>query len=345
MKCLNCGKLMSNYLVQTKKDRLSYDVCESCGSFWLDAGELKKLAYQVSGDIEYCSEDKIKGVSAYSKKCPRCEKIVLDKVYFIGCRDIVLDRCNNCGGFWLDGGELDLINKELQQIMPIRGKGFSEFLNDVHLPYWYKKIRRRSNETDFKAETPPIKGAVKKSETQYLCPACSTILTLYEIYGIKIEGCTKCKGMWLDKNELRKLKDISEKNNWGTLRWLDDEVDAIEKSKAMLSKRKCPKCKDILLISTALGDSKIIIDWCPSCHGTWLDSNEFQELVDCLKKKLDKLSSSEMAKKVYEEIKEIWNGPENKISEILDAKAAITALINITIFEHPALAKLLLMLP
>ena len=51
-----------------------------------------------------------------------------------------------------------------------------------------------------------------------------------------------------------------------------------------------------------------------------------------------------MKKKVFEEIKEIWTGPESKISEILDAKAAISALINITIFEHPSLCQRLMLL-
>lgn len=41
-------------------------------------------------------------------------------------------------------------------------------------------------------------------------------------------------------------------------------------------------------------------------------------------------------------MKEIWDGPEDNISEILDAKAAISALINIMIFEHPKLCKLLI---
>ena len=40
-----------------------------------------------------------------------------------------------------------------------------------------------------------------------------------------------------------------------------------------------------------------------------------------------------------EEIKEIWDGPENIISEILDAKAAICALLNISIFEQPELCE------
>ena len=91
------------------------------------------------------------------------------------------------------------------------------------------------------------------------------------------------------------------------------------------------------MVSTSFGDSTILIDWCPQCSGIWLDRDEFEEIIGFLKNKLDELSSAEMKKKVYQEIKEIWNGPEDKISEILDAKAAISALINITIFEHPAL--------
>ena len=53
MDCLKCNREMVNYYVQTKKETISYDVCESCGSLWLDAGELDKMAFQVEGSIEY----------------------------------------------------------------------------------------------------------------------------------------------------------------------------------------------------------------------------------------------------------------------------------------------------
>jgi hypothetical protein len=49
-----------------------------------------------------------------------------------------------------------------------------------------------------------------------------------------------------------------------------------------------------------------------------------------------------MKREVYEEIKEIWDGPEHIVSEIFDAKAAVSALVCITIFDHPTLCKLLL---
>ena len=342
MQCLSCDSEMTNNLVHTKKDQISYDICEACGSFWLDAGELNGMAFQVSGNIEYCSKEKDEGILESTRECPRCENTILDKVFFIGYSDILLDRCRNCEGFWLDGGELDLINKELRTVMPVSGKGFSEFVSNVHLPYWYKRVRRKSSETDFAVGVPPIKSARLKSETTLVCPACQANLNLYIVYGIEIDGCPKCKGIFLDSDELRKLKDKSEKDSWRKLRWMDDEVEAISKANAMPSNRACPKCKGTKLVSTSFGDSTIIIDWCPDCHGTWLDRDEFQAIVEHLGEKLSNLSSAEMRRDVYEEIKEIWDGPEDKISEILDAKVAISALANITIFEHPLLCKLLL---
>jgi len=328
---------MMNNLVQIKSRQISYDMCEACGSLWLDSGELDKMAFQVNGSIEYCSKDKAEDITEKTRSCPRCEGIELDKVFFLGHSDILLDRCRNCGGFWLDGGELDLINKDLQDIMPVKGKGFSEFVNNVHLPYWYKRIKRKSRETDFEIAVPPIKGAELKSQTKYVCPSCGAKLNLYNIFSIEIEACPKCKGIFLDRDELRSLKDESTKGSWQTLRWMDDEVEAIEKAKAIPSKRACPKCSNANFISTCFGDSKIILDWCPNCHGVWLDRQEFQEVLQYMTDKLNTLTSDEMKSRIYEEIKEIWNGPENKLSEILDAKAAISALINITIFEHPKL--------
>ncbi len=158
-----------------------------------------------------------------------------------------------------------------------------------------------------------------------------------EKLGAKIEGCGKCRGMFLDKGELRKLKDKCEKGEWQNLRWLDDETDSIEKADVRLSERVCPKCKSQKLLTTGFGDSKTLLDYCSKCHGIWLDEGEFREIHDYLLSQVNKYSSGQMAKKVYEEIKEIWSGPENILSEILDAKAAVSALICITIFEHPGL--------
>ena len=225
--------------------------------------------------------------------------------------------------------------------MPATGKGFSDFVNNVHLPYWYKRIKRRSSQTDFQVDVPPIKGAELKSETQVPCPGCRTDLNLYALHGLEIEGCPACKGIWLDRDELRKLKDKSQTGTWRTLRWLDDEMEAMEKAHAVLSSRACPKCEDKKLLATKFGESNVLIDLCPSCQGIWLDRDEFQEILDYLNDKLDTLTSAEMRHKVLEEIKEIWTGPESTLSELQDAHATIMALMCITVFEHPTLVRAL----
>src|SRR5690348_13450473 len=195
MNCLNCGMEMMNNQVVTKKAHVSYDMCEKCGSLWLDAGELDKMAFKVQGSIEYCERDEEAEAEKQVKKCPRCDDSTLEKIRFLGCDDINVHFCENCGGFWLDGGELNLIDKELAKIMPVSGKGFSEFVNNVHVPYWYKRVKRPSSETDFVVEVPPIAGAKKEKETADHCPNCGTALDVYSIFGMKFEGCPKCKGL------------------------------------------------------------------------------------------------------------------------------------------------------
>ena len=233
MECLNCKIEMFNYDVATKHAQLSYDTCEQCGSLWLDAGELDKLAFQVQGSIEFCSEEEDKTRSA-TRKCPRCIEVDLAPIKFLGESDINLDRCHNCGGFWLDGGELNLVNRELAKIMPVSGHGFSDFVNNVHVPFWFKRIKRPSSETDFQVVVAPIPGAMRKGITDMRCPADGAALDRYALSRIKFEGCPTCHGMWLDKDELRKLKN---KFNDGQLHWLNREVNDIEKTTMISSSR------------------------------------------------------------------------------------------------------------
>src|SRR5690242_17645014 len=159
MRCLNCNSEMVNNEIITQKAQLSYDMCERCGSLWLDAGELNKMAFSVEGSIEFCSQEEDKSVDGTTRQCPRCNDFELSRVRFLGVTSIVLHHCNNCGGFWLDGGQLNLIDEELTSIMPVSGHGFSDFVNNVHVPFWYKRVRKPSGETDFSVEVVPIRGA------------------------------------------------------------------------------------------------------------------------------------------------------------------------------------------
>jgi Zn-finger nucleic acid-binding protein len=46
------------------------------------------------------------------RDCPRCEGIKLKRHFFSAKRRVEVDQCPNCGGYWLDSGELALIRAE-----------------------------------------------------------------------------------------------------------------------------------------------------------------------------------------------------------------------------------------
>jgi len=326
---------MVNYDVTTKKAELSYDLCENCGSLWLDAGELDKIAFQVSGSIEYCSDEE-DATPEPKKKCPRCDDAELARVKFLGDTDIVLHHCRNCGGFWLDGGELNLIDRELARIMPVSGHGFSDFVNNTHLPFWYKRVKRPSSETDFKVAVAPVPGAKKEGVTHWKCPADGATLDSYALGRLKFGSYPTCHGMWLEKDELRKLKN---KVNGGQLHWLNREVDNIEKTSVIATSRACPRCPASKLHSVIFGHSQVVIDWCPSCHGVWLDRDEFDSISTYLSEEAANATPQEVAQELRQDLKNAvtGEGPESRAADLEDAALATEAWANAVIYEHPSL--------
>jgi Zn-finger nucleic acid-binding protein len=144
--------------------------------------------------------------------------------------------------------------------------------------------------------------------------------------------------MWLDKDELRKLKN---KVNDGQLHWLNREVDNIEKTSAIMSSRPCPKCSSSKLRSVIFGDSSLVIDWCPTCYGISLDRAEFDFIVQYLRDEATRATPKEIAHEIGEGLKAAVTGekPESRLAELGDAAAAIEAWANALVFEHPVLYK------
>jgi Zn-finger nucleic acid-binding protein len=120
MKCLNCDNEMVEKLAQTPRGPVYYDVCEACGGTWFDPGEMDAMVLPRYQSVEVASRDKAHGVSEPLRKCPRCNEQWLSKVFFLAYSQILLDHCENCRGFWLDGGEFKRINQELGELAPPR---------------------------------------------------------------------------------------------------------------------------------------------------------------------------------------------------------------------------------
>ena len=102
--------------------------------------------------------------------CPRCRKpMQVERVPQLG-PDVEIDVCKKCGGSWYDRGELEktVVNRKMATIL---------------------------------AE-PPIRGVVSPIP----CPRCGGRMRTRQEWGVEVDVCTKCDGVWLDHGEDEALR-------------------------------------------------------------------------------------------------------------------------------------------
>jgi Zn-finger nucleic acid-binding protein len=113
MKCPACF----NELTETQVGSVKVDVCEGgCGGIWLDAFELQQVdeeEEEAGARLLAIERDETIVVDVMRKRnCPRCPDIKLQRHFFSAKRQVEVDQCPNCGGYWLDAGELAKIRAE-----------------------------------------------------------------------------------------------------------------------------------------------------------------------------------------------------------------------------------------
>lgn len=116
MKSLLCPSC-ANKMQEEKEPDIVVDVCSNCGGRFFDRNELNIIATGLSGDIEYCSVDEESHEDRYpSRKCPKCDDQTMRKINLLGHSDIIFDYCPECGGIFLDQGEIQAMNYELENL-------------------------------------------------------------------------------------------------------------------------------------------------------------------------------------------------------------------------------------
>ena len=115
---MRCPRCSAGATLEQVEDRQVF-ACPECRGMYLAPGQLDALAEPHEGDLEYStldldSFDHPDGSAA--TECPACDGGVMAKVEFNIHTGIILDFCRSCGGFWLDGGELDRINAEVRAL-------------------------------------------------------------------------------------------------------------------------------------------------------------------------------------------------------------------------------------
>lgn len=116
MKCPAC----SNELTQIKVGDLAVDVClENCGGIWFDNRELQRVDEATELDLQpylhICHNLTVAVDFKARRECPRCADIILMRHGYAGHREVQVDTCANCGGIWLDSGELAQIRENSKE--------------------------------------------------------------------------------------------------------------------------------------------------------------------------------------------------------------------------------------
>jgi uncharacterized protein len=112
--CPACGHQLSTRTV----GGVTVDVCDGgCGGIWFDHFELQKLDEEAeSAGAELLDVRRDPGVlvdPAERYRCPRdFDGVVLMRHFWSVKREVTIDECPECGGIFLDAGELARIRAE-----------------------------------------------------------------------------------------------------------------------------------------------------------------------------------------------------------------------------------------
>ena len=121
---------------------LAVDVCQGgCGGIWFDAFELQKVdeERETAGEplLNIQRDERLVVDPSRKRECPRCAGMKLHRHFFSAKRRVEVDQCPNCGGYWLDAGELALIRAEKSQAAAPAHAGQSGISTEV-IRYLYR---------------------------------------------------------------------------------------------------------------------------------------------------------------------------------------------------------------
>ena len=166
------------------------DQCPNKHGFYFDNGELEKLQIVVEEALlqrGLHSTQKGNTPPSKTKICPRH----LSNLSTITYESEHIDRCNECGGIWLDSDELGRINAD-------RTEAF-----------------KSSDHQDIAADESTTKVSAEIDLCVSLnCAACRMPMTRFNYgynSGIVVDKCVHGHGIWLDNKELERIQIFIER--------------------------------------------------------------------------------------------------------------------------------------
>ncbi len=171
------------------------------------------------------------------------------------------------------------------------------------------------------------------------CPRDGKILDEIVISRSKVDRCEDCGGIWFDKDELEKVRDERD----GNLSWLDFDLWRDEESlEAGGTFIDCPRDGNPLY-QIRYGESSVMADVCPECHGVWLDKDELDKLIEDLKERINTETLPEYLSDLEMEFRNLFFEHSKKDARDI---AIIAKLISYRLLaQHPKITQIISSLP
>lgn len=106
---MKCPKCDDESLTRKLAGEIEVDHCHTCGGLWLDQNELPRLLELKPQEVRDLRRGHGRvGDNSRRGKCPHCGTELL-RVISAQNHQVTVDKCAECRGVWLDGGELNAL--------------------------------------------------------------------------------------------------------------------------------------------------------------------------------------------------------------------------------------------
>ena len=118
------------------------------------------------------------------------------------------------------------------------------------------------------------------------CIKCETAMVPKMVEDVEVDYCPACRGLWLDRDEIRELAEKSE----AVLAELRELVQGEETAKPAPStvKPPCPACGNKLTLAVF---GSIYMEHCSACDGIYLDRGELDKAMFVVKARGDEIAT------------------------------------------------------
>ncbi|MEJ2695948.1 MAG: zf-TFIIB domain-containing protein [Candidatus Sulfobium sp.] len=115
---MNCPRDEQQLEPATYEGHITVHTCPGCGGMWLPKGELEEIeeiaGHDYTGELSRIPDvignayEMARQLNARGFPCPSCGAVT-ESTEYAYCSQVVIDKCPECGGIWLDKGELEAI--------------------------------------------------------------------------------------------------------------------------------------------------------------------------------------------------------------------------------------------